>query len=168
MVISTKLISFNVITSFKSFEIQAFGIDDKGKTYSILIKNMKPFFYIKIGNDWEDDDCEDFIDDIVNTLTEQKIKYNKINKVKKHANIPHWMEQEGIVPEVNDNEEEMKDYMDNWFDQNVDFSLISKRKLYGFDNKQEHQFIKFEFSSMAAFYKIKNLWYITSEDKKKR
>ena len=168
MVISTKLISFNVITSFKSFEIQAFGIDDKGKTYSILIKNMKPFFYIKIGNDWEEEDCEDFIDDIVNTLTEQKIKYNKINKVKKHTQIPYWMEEEGITPEVNDNEEELKDYMDNWFDQNVDFSLISKRKLYGFDNKQQHQFIKFEFSSMAAFYKIKNLWYITSEDKRKK
>jgi DNA polymerase elongation subunit (family B) len=167
MTISTKLISFNVITSFNSFEIQAFGIDNDGKTYSFQIKNMKPFFYVKIGNNWNDDDCDEFIDDIINTLTEQKIIYNKKNGVKKHGHIPYWMEQEGITPDVNDNEEELKEYMDDWFDKNVDFSLINKRKLYGFDNKQQYQFIKFEFTSMAAFYKLKNLWYITKEDKLK-
>ena len=47
MELSAKLLSFNVLNNKSSFEIQAFGIDETGKTYSILIKNMKPFFYIK-------------------------------------------------------------------------------------------------------------------------
>ena len=37
--------------------------------------------------------------------------------------------------------------------------LIKKKKLYGFDGGKEHKFVKFEFSSMNAFNKVKNIWY---------
>jgi DNA polymerase elongation subunit (family B) len=37
--------------------------------------------------------------------------------------------------------------------------LLKKKKLYGFDGGKEHKFIKFEFSSMNAFNKVKNMWY---------
>ena len=37
--------------------------------------------------------------------------------------------------------------------------IIKRKKLYGFDGGKEHKFIKFEFSSMSAFNKVKNLWY---------
>jgi DNA polymerase elongation subunit (family B) len=42
--------------------------------------------------------------------------------------------------------------------------IIKRKKLYGFDGAKEHKFIKFEFSSLLAFNKVKNLWY-TSYDK---
>jgi DNA polymerase elongation subunit (family B) len=37
--------------------------------------------------------------------------------------------------------------------------IVKRKKLYGFDGGKEHKFIKFEFASMAAFNKVKNLWY---------
>jgi DNA polymerase elongation subunit (family B) len=37
--------------------------------------------------------------------------------------------------------------------------IIKRKKLYGFDGGKEHKFIKFEFASMSAFNKVKNLWY---------
>ena len=36
----------------KSFEIQMFGINEKGETASILVKNYAPFFYIKVNRKW--------------------------------------------------------------------------------------------------------------------
>jgi DNA polymerase elongation subunit (family B) len=46
--------------------------------------------------------------------------------------------------------------------------LIKRKKLYGFDGGKEHKFIRFEFSSLGAFNKAKNLWYgpYTREGKK--
>jgi DNA polymerase elongation subunit (family B) len=37
--------------------------------------------------------------------------------------------------------------------------IIKRKKLYGFDGGKEHKFIKFEFKSIAAYNKVKNLWY---------
>ena len=37
--------------------------------------------------------------------------------------------------------------------------IIKRKKLYGFDGGKEHKFIKFEFTSMNAFNKAKNIWY---------
>ena len=37
--------------------------------------------------------------------------------------------------------------------------LIRRKKLYGFDGGKEHKFIRFEFSSLGAFNKAKNMWY---------
>ena len=38
-------------------------------------------------------------------------------------------------------------------------TLIRRKKLYGFDGGKEHKFVKFEFASMTAFNKVKNMWY---------
>jgi len=45
-----------------SFKIQIYGIDENRKTYSIRIDDFKPFFYIKVGNDWSDTDMKEFIE----------------------------------------------------------------------------------------------------------
>lgn len=34
------------------FVIQMFGLDENGKTCSILIDDFKPFFYVKVGDNW--------------------------------------------------------------------------------------------------------------------
>ena len=41
----------------------------------------------------------------------------------------------------------------------TDCIIIKRKKLYGFDCGREYKFIKFEFSSIKAFNKVKNLWY---------
>ena len=48
-----KLIDF-VVSSGRDFTIQMFGIDSNRKTYSITIKNYKPFFYIQIPDSWDE------------------------------------------------------------------------------------------------------------------
>jgi len=34
------------------FFIQMFGLDESGKTCSIIVENFKPFFYVKVGDNW--------------------------------------------------------------------------------------------------------------------
>ena len=34
------------------FQIQIFGINEKGESCSIIAKDYKPFFYIKVGDNW--------------------------------------------------------------------------------------------------------------------
>jgi len=41
----------------------------------------------------------------------------------------------------------------------TDCIIIKRKKLYGFDGGKQHKFIKFEFSNLNAFNKVKNLWY---------
>ena len=34
------------------FFIQMFGINEKGETCSIVVNDYKPFFYVKVGDEW--------------------------------------------------------------------------------------------------------------------
>ena len=54
----------------------------------------------------------------------------------------------------------IKDKIGKYYEKSITECIIIKRKkLYGFDGGKEHKFIKFEFASMSAFNKVKNLWY---------
>jgi DNA polymerase elongation subunit (family B) len=54
----------------------------------------------------------------------------------------------------------IKDKIGKYYENSITECIIIKRKkLYGFDGGKEHKFIKFEFASMSAFNKVKNLWY---------
>jgi DNA polymerase elongation subunit (family B) len=54
----------------------------------------------------------------------------------------------------------IKTKMGKYYEKSItDCIIIKRRKLYGFDGGKEHKFIKFEFNSMAAYNKAKNLWY---------
>ena len=39
----------------ENFIIQMFGINEKGETCCIYLNNYKPFFYIKVGDDWNEE-----------------------------------------------------------------------------------------------------------------
>jgi len=43
---------FTVKKDNDNFMIQMFGINEEGKTCSILVEEYKPFFYIKVGDNW--------------------------------------------------------------------------------------------------------------------
>ena len=107
-------------TKFKdstNFIIQMFGVNETGKTCSILVEDFKPFFYVMVNDSWSIQVKDAFLADIK----------SKIGK-----------------------------YYDNSITECI---IIKRKKLYGFDGGKEHKFVKFEFNSMSAFNKAKNLWY---------
>jgi DNA polymerase elongation subunit (family B) len=73
-----KLFDFNLLTVIPAFEeeeeieydskqdnkkfiIQMFGIDEKGETYSVIVKDFNPFFYVKVGDDWGQNKKNEFV-----------------------------------------------------------------------------------------------------------
>ena len=48
-------------TREKEFVIQMFGINEKGKTASIFVTGYKPFFYVKVGDNWSQSDKTSFV-----------------------------------------------------------------------------------------------------------
>ena len=60
--LSFRCIDFKTSTyKDKDFFIRMYGIDEKRNTYCVDVNNFKPFFYIKVGNDWEEDDMDRFM-----------------------------------------------------------------------------------------------------------
>ena len=53
----------------------------------------------------------------------------------------------------------LKQKMGYYSESLLEAKLVSKRKLYGFDNKKKHKFIYLEFANTKAFNKAKNFWY---------
>ena len=43
-------------------------------------------------------------------------------------------------------------------------ALIKRKKLYGFDGGKQHNFILLYFKNLAVMNKVKNLWYVSSEN----
>jgi len=42
----------NVYKDTNIFMIQMFGVDEKGKTYSVNVDGFKPFFYLMVNDNW--------------------------------------------------------------------------------------------------------------------
>jgi len=70
----------------KRFVIQMFGINEKGETFSLFVKDYKPFFYVKVGEDWTMGHKDEFLNHIktkVGKYYENSICECKIIKRKK-------------------------------------------------------------------------------------
>ncbi len=50
--------------TIKKFEIQMFGINEKGETCSIYVENYRPFFFVRVGNTWNEHIKKRFFDEI--------------------------------------------------------------------------------------------------------
>ena len=101
-----------------NFKIQMFGINEKGETCSIVVNNFKPFFYVKVGDNWTNSIIEGFISFI---------------------------------------KEKIGEYYENSI---TNYSLVDKKKLYGFDSGVTHKFLWIEFKNTIVMNKVKNLWFI--------
>ena len=51
-------------TDNANFMIQMFGVDEKGKTCSILVEEFKPFFYVMVNDGWSKKNKDEFLDHI--------------------------------------------------------------------------------------------------------
>ena len=66
--------------------IQMFGINEKGKTASIFVEGYSPFFYAKVGDEWNEPIKCDFIEQLrseLGTYYEDAIVSAKLVKQKK-------------------------------------------------------------------------------------
>ena len=50
--------------NIEKFEIQMFGINEKGETCSIYVENYRPFFFVRVGNTWNEHIKKRFFDEI--------------------------------------------------------------------------------------------------------
>jgi DNA polymerase elongation subunit (family B) len=48
----------------KAFGIQMFGVNEQGKTACIQVKEYTPFFYVKVGDDWTDNERVQFAEQV--------------------------------------------------------------------------------------------------------
>jgi DNA polymerase elongation subunit (family B) len=56
------------------FTIQMFGLNESGETCCIYINDYKPFFYIKVGDDWDNNIAQDLLQYIQNHKSTKYIK----------------------------------------------------------------------------------------------
>ena len=51
-----RIVDFNIPSSYEEdqneFQIQIFGVDEEGKTYSLIAEGYKPFFYVMVNDSW--------------------------------------------------------------------------------------------------------------------
>ena len=58
----------NIYLDNKEFLVQMFGLNENGKSASILVTGFKPFFYIKVNDKWDDKLLKSFNNHIKNEL----------------------------------------------------------------------------------------------------
>ena len=56
--------------NIEKFEIQMFGINDKGETCSIYVENYRPFFFVRVGNNWTERTKKLFFEEIKKIIQE--------------------------------------------------------------------------------------------------
>jgi len=130
-------IADNIQIKMSKFCIQIFGLNEKRVTYSCLVKDYKPYFYVKVHDSWNYNDCNNYV------------KY--LNKK--------------LVTKLNTNYKTL--YAGNDSDLVLvsqllyccKFEIVHMKKLYGFDDGKKHTFIKLYFNSNKGFTSAKGLWF---------
>jgi DNA polymerase elongation subunit (family B) len=119
--LSFRLLDYNVFDSDdsledKKFMIRMFGINEKGETLCANVENFKPFFYVKIQDDWNSN--------VVNEWVYKDIKPGM----------------GALYPQL-------------------EYEIVKHKQLYGFTGGKQFKFIKFQFDSVMAYNRLKNLWF---------
>ena len=152
--------------SGREFVIQMFGLNEKGETASITVRNFEPFFYIKVGDDWDNKTVEKFKKELKYTLNNEELesKYKQWQKGRiKNMYPPVENDNESLQSYLKRNE---KTYTSYNFKGITDVFILKRHKLYGFDNKKKYNFVAIKFKNTTSMNKIKNLWYDRIPDAK--
>ena len=84
---SFKLIDFQVyderIEKKSQFAIQMFGVNETGETCSITVNGYKPFFYVKVGDNWTDSDARALYHDLSKRINSTAIATAELVEHKK-------------------------------------------------------------------------------------
>ena len=60
----------------KIFQITMFGLDEQGNSACIFVEGFEPFFYVKVNNDWDNNDMIEFVQKIQNDMGNRLESYN--------------------------------------------------------------------------------------------
>jgi len=139
--------------AMKEFMIQMFAMNEKGQTASITVQNFEPFFYVKVGDDWNESTVGAFKIFIRRELAkpnlEEKFKKWQTGKIAKIYPTPE--KDQTLKQYVDANYKTYKTYQYKGL---CDIQLVSRHKLYGFDNKKLHKFVCYE--SFWVYHAIEN------------
>ena len=75
--------SSNLYSRDKTFSIQMFGVSEKGKTACINVKGYNPFFYVKVGDAWDETKKTEFVAQVSGDLGSDAITSTRFIKRKK-------------------------------------------------------------------------------------
>ena len=147
----------------KEFAVQMFGKNEKKESVSIITTDIQPFFYVKVGANWNKYTVKKFKKEIKDILAKKELteNYKRYNSGDQMFINPKPEKDQGNIEYVKNN---YKDYDSYAYKGIVDFELVEKHKLYGFDNHSTYNFVKIILSNNSCFNKIKNLWYDRYED----
>ena len=170
-----RLLSFKLsnhtdeIKKTKEFMIQMFGIDEKGKSYSIKVKGFQPFFYIKVADNWGITKKKLFIKELKKKLRIQELgkNYDDFTKGRRQFINPRLENSENGEREDKEdyilrNREDYKCYIEKDI---LTAKIIKRKKLYGFDKGKEYRFVLIKFRNTSAMYKVKEIWLYRVKDK---
>jgi DNA polymerase elongation subunit (family B) len=141
---------------YKNFEVQMFGLDAKGRTYCLNVSGFKPYFYIRVADDWTEQDKKEFLRFIINRLRKEELNklYKKLEPdmekslfIQEKINIPCAMEEFFL-------DERCK--------------IVNQKKLYGFDAGKKYNFIKLVFGNQVTYNKVMKYWYNNPNSFKKK
>ena len=145
----------------KRFTVQMFGKDADGKSYSLTVRGFTPFFYVKVGDDWDRGTRERFLRHLQRVL--------KTNEL--HRKYSDWKTGRRVYPEPLKTEGADEYVQRIWKTQHsyyndsvTECKIMQRKKLYGFDDHKQHKFVLLRFRSVAAFNKYRGLWYESIDD----
>ena len=55
---------YNSFKDEKNFIIQMFGVNEKGETCCLYVEDYKPFFFVRVGDDWSEYNKRSFVDEL--------------------------------------------------------------------------------------------------------
>ena len=156
----------------KIFTIEAFGKNEKGETYSLLIENFEPFFYIRVGDHWTNSTKNKFFNHLVlhKDLSEyyrESITECKLVKQKKLYGFDAGKLHKFILLKFK-NTTIMNKVKNLWFTKNKNYR---KRRLYenGYKYKNEYlQLYEAKLPPLLRFFHITEIspsgWIEVDED----
>ena len=80
-----------------------FGLDEKGKSYSIDVLNFKPYFFVKVGNNWANSYKKKFLKQIYKKLAKLELgkRFDNFKSGKSKNLYPPFPKKEVTWEEVN-------------------------------------------------------------------
>ena len=150
----------------KVFQIQMFGKNEEGTSAAITVKGFEPFFYIKVGLNWNEETVRVFEREIKQGLAVEELRSNyKAWQKGRIANlIPSISKKNSKEGESAYVRRVCNEYKSSHEKGMVYCKLVHKKKLYGFDNHTVHNFVEFKFKTNASYNKVKNRWFTRTKD----
>ena len=133
MSINLRLVDFSVKNDKdEAFKIQMFGLNESGETYSIIVNDFMPFFYVKVGKSWNKPQLRRFI-----SYIERELRVKDLKRLYKLTECEESID-EFIESKL---ESGYESKCEEYFITNK-CKVIESKKLYGFDCGKKYKFIK--------------------------